>query len=138
MRLCLKCDGNEFYKSGRCAPCERARLALLRKADPEKERMRRAAKYLRRRERERAYYARYCEQNPEKTRLRKQRYRTECAEKVKTQIARWTAKNRDKVNATAARRRAAKKAAIPEWTSDFDIFAISEAYALATNAHAAT
>lgn len=58
-------------------------------------------------------------------------YRRANKEKIKERNSLWEKNNRDKCNAIKAKRRAAKRQAIPSWFSEFDEFAFQQAYELA-------
>jgi hypothetical protein len=81
------------------------------------------------RERCKQYQRSYRDKNPELTKERERRWRAQNPEKVKDKNKRWAKENPNKANAKAAKRRAAKKQAIPPWA---DLDAIKQIYAEAT------
>lgn len=74
---------------------------------------------------------RWGENNPEKVREKSRRWREDNPELAREQRLRWLKENPGKVMARASKRRAAKRQAIPAWFSEWDGFAIEEAYDLA-------
>lgn len=97
---------------------QRARVARWRAANPEKSK-----------EIDRASH----ERNKLKRNADSRIYRAENAERMRELGRQWAKDNPDKANALTARRRSAKKNATPAWArSEFEQFAMREAYALAT------
>lgn len=101
-KSCKKCGGIDLYADGRCRPCENARLAAYRLANPDKTRARYARYYAANKEKVREYAAK----NAERRREYLARYRAENAERLRKLGANYYLATRDKQLARSAKYRA--------------------------------
>lgn len=90
VKTCKVCGATEFYKNGKCAPCERKKGALYRAEN---------------RELLRQKYQEWKQQNPEKAKEATLRWRSNNKDKVAKTTKEWREKNKDKVHACATKSR---------------------------------
>lgn len=79
--LCNKCGSSDYYKSGKCIHCEKARVA---------------AYYVANREKRKEYNRKWREKNPDKIKEQHIRWNLENPGKAKINSAKWRAENPEK------------------------------------------
>ena len=122
--------GRERAKAWREANPERFKAAIekCKAAKPEKYKQLQRAYYLKYKEHSNAVSAAWREANQEKNDALVREWVKKHPERRREIANNWRKRNPDKVNAVYARRRAAKKNAVPKWANQFFI---SEIYDLA-------
>lgn len=131
MKVCRKCGGTDFYKTGVCKPCYRKAYAKHYSknskkiiaatkvyADSHPEQRQKIAKT-------------YRTNHPDKVRAADKKYCVNNPERRRAAAAKSRRKHLDKDAAKSAKRRANKLLAIPKWFGELDELIIQEAHALA-------
>ncbi|WP_288078529.1 hypothetical protein [Pseudomonas sp.] len=109
-----------------------------RAANPEKSRKWALSYREKHRDKEIERKRKYREENGDKISAYSKRYREENKEKATESCRQYGIRNKAKRAARKAKRRAAKRQAVPSWVGEFDQFVIEEAYALAKQREAET
>lgn len=131
MKICKKCGGTEFYKSGRCKPCRKAEAKKWRDDHPEHARETHARWYADNSEHVKAKAKKWDKANPARVNARSIAWVRANPEKRKAVNSKWAKDNPAYCMAQVRKRQSKKKNAIPGWFSQLDELIIQEAYALA-------
>lgn len=104
MKSCNKCGSSDFYPSGKCKPCRIEYMSAYRVANKEK--------------------------IATQDKVRRTIYQAAKPEKARARMSKWKFNNPEKSAEQKAIRRMNQKQAKPAFFSEFDDFAIKEAYRL--------
>lgn len=100
MKTCGCCGGTDFYESGRCKPCTRARVSAYQKASPEKAAAWREAN----REKRKSYKAEWVSKNRAKVNADNRAWKEANPDKKRASDTAWHASNPEKTRSARAAR----------------------------------